>query len=352
MSPSPVKIQKINRVRRVIFLLVALVVVLPYVLRPKPMSYTPFKDARVVFEQVQNLKPGSHVLLSVDYDPTSQAELYPMTQAVLRHCFRNRLVPIVMTHNINGVNLAKELVENAAAENLETAARCLKGASFPCDKKDLIKYLRSRDPEFLKDHIAAQGVTDLLERIEDRTYKSQDDIFSDKLFSRLPQKELVSGRDYVFLGFKTGGAQLILNMGVNIKGAFEADYYSQPTAAMPALKGVNSLKNLDFAVDFTASSMINVWMMFGSDRFGFPLAAGTTAVMAPDLIPFVKSEQIAGYLGGLRGAADYELLLDRPADGVLGMYAQSATHVLVIVLILGANIRLLVQRWSGKRKDR
>jgi hypothetical protein len=33
------------------------------------------------------------------------------------------------------------------------------------------------------------------------------------------------------------------------------------------------------------------------------------------------------------------------------MYAQSSTHVLVIVLILFANIRLLAQRWSGKRKD-
>jgi hypothetical protein len=144
---------------------------------------------------------------------------------------------------------------------------------------------------------------------------------------------------------------LLLNMGGNLKSAFETDYYSQPTAPMPALKDVNSLKDFNFAFDFTASGTYGTWMLFGSDRFGFPLGVGSTAVMAPDLIPFVRSKQLAGYLGGLRGAADYELLLNRSGDGVLGMYAQSATHVLVIGLILFANIRLLVQHRTGKRKD-
>jgi hypothetical protein len=37
------------------------------------------------------------VLLAFDYDAASQAELEPMSRAVLKHCFRKGIVPIVMT---------------------------------------------------------------------------------------------------------------------------------------------------------------------------------------------------------------------------------------------------------------
>ena len=53
-------------------------------------------------------------------------------------------------------------------------------------------------------------------------------------------------------------------------------------------------------------------LAFGSDRFHFPLAMGCTAVIAPDLYPFVQSGQVTGILGGLRGAADYEVLVVPP----------------------------------------
>ncbi len=352
MPSSSDKVRELNRVRRVIFLLVAIVVVAPYIIRPKPMPFTPTKDAKVLFDKIDALPRGSHVLLSIDYDPSSQAELYPMSQALLRHCFRKGLVPIVMTHVINGVNLARDLTENAAAENWQTVSRCVKSAGFPCRKKDLLKYVLDRSGQFSKEHVAYQGVIDVLDRLDkDRSYKDLEDVHAEDIFRKIPDQEMQSGRDFVFLGFKTGGGQLILSMGMNLKGAFEEDYYSQPTTGMPALKGVDSLKNINFALDFAASGIVNTWMMFGSDRFGFPLGAGTTAVMAPDLIPFVQSGQIAGFLGGLRGAADYEKMLDRPADGSLGMWAQSSTHVLVILLILIANVRLLAHRWSGKGKD-
>jgi hypothetical protein len=94
-----------------------------------------------------------------------------------------------------------------------------------------------------------------------------------------------------------------------------------------------------------------MWIAYGSDRFGFPLAAGTTAVSAPDLYPFYQSGQIVGFMGGLRGAADYETLVSLPGDATRGMLAQSATHLLLVVLILGANVRFLMGRFSTRRKE-
>jgi len=81
------------------------------------------------------------------------------------------------------------------------------------------------------------------------------------------------------------------------------------------------------------------------------MAAGTTAVIAPDLYPFYQSGQMIGFLGGLRGAADYEKLLKFPDRGERGMLAQSATHIIIILLVLGANVHMFARRFFADKRD-
>lgn len=291
MDAPRADMRKLNLTRWVIYLLVGAVVVL-FCALPLEQEFEASKDVKAVFNRVDALEPGAHVLLAFDYDPASEAELKPMSRVLLLHCFQKKLIPIVMTHWSNGLTMDKGIIDNATAE-------------------------------------------------------------AAKEFGRPFQ----SGRDYVFLGFRPAGSNLILNMGENLKSAFDKDFYGQPTRAMPALQGVNSLKDIDLAVDFAAGATPQMWIAYGSDRFGFPLGVGTTAVQAPDMIPFVQSNQLVGYLGGLRGAADYEALLAQSypkakAYATRGMVAQSATHVLLILLIVGANIRLIVGRLNRKQKGR
>jgi hypothetical protein len=285
MSEGRPNLRQLNRVRWAIYALVALVVVLPYVLPAFQMKFQASESSRKVYERIEGLKAGTPVLLAFDFDPASQAELEPMARAVLKHCFRKGLIPVIMTHWSTGIDLDRRICETTAAE-------CEKALHRP----------------------------------------------------------LQSGKDWVFLGFRPGMAMLVLKMGEDLKGAFEKDFYGQPTQAMEALQAVNSLKNMGMAVDFAAGASVNMWIAYGSDRFGFPLAAGTTAVSAPDLYPFYQSRQIVGFMGGLRGAADYESLVALPGDATRGMLAQSATHVLLAVLILGANVRFLMGRFSSRRK--
>ena len=147
-----------------------------------------------------------------------------------------------------------------------------------------------------------------------------------------------TGQDYVFLGYKPGGSNLVLNMGESLQGAFDRDYYGKPTEGMPALAEVKKLKDIPLVVDIAAGGTVEMWIAYGRDRFGFDLGAGCTAVIAPDLYPFLQSKQLCGFLGGLRGAADYETMLDKPEDATKGMQAQSLVHVFLIVLIISANI--------------
>ena len=44
------------------------------------------KQAKMVFDAIEDLPEGSNILLSYDFDPASQGELLPMSQAFTRHC--------------------------------------------------------------------------------------------------------------------------------------------------------------------------------------------------------------------------------------------------------------------------
>ncbi len=160
-----------------------------------------------------------------------------------------------------------------------------------------------------------------------------------------------SGRDYVLLGFRPGGQSVILSMGDSITGAFDKDYYGKITEGMDALKDVDSLRDIDYALVLSAGGTIDgMWIPYGSDRYGFPIGAGCTAVMAPDLYPFEQSKQITGIIGGLRGAADYEVLVGAPDDATSAMAAQSFAHLYIIGLVIVANIEEFVRKRSKKRE--
>lgn len=75
--------------RRWIFLAMALAVAIP-ILIDRPFPETPTPQTKVVFDTVENLPAGSQIMLALDYDPGSAAELAPMATALVRHCCLKR----------------------------------------------------------------------------------------------------------------------------------------------------------------------------------------------------------------------------------------------------------------------
>lgn len=77
------KMQRIDR--RIIFILIALAVIIPmmlnlvFVVRPSPV-------VEAIFDKVESLPPGSKILLSFDYGPSTVPENQPMADALTRHC--------------------------------------------------------------------------------------------------------------------------------------------------------------------------------------------------------------------------------------------------------------------------
>ncbi|HHT9155550.1 MAG TPA: hypothetical protein ACFYD5_07030 [Candidatus Tripitaka sp. YC43] len=148
--------------------------------------------------------------------------------------------------------------------------------------------------------------------------------------------------DYVFLGYKPGGASLVINMGEDLHTAFLKDFYGNDTTTLPALQGVESLRDIDYLVDLAAGVTIETWIAFGKEKYQFEMGAGCTAVIGPEMYPFLDSRQINGLMAGLKGAAEYEVLVERKAQAFEGMRPQSVTHCLVILFVLFGNVAFFV----------
>jgi hypothetical protein len=174
---------------------------------------------------------------------------------------------------------------------------------------------------------------------------------ADDIFSKVA-KEMTkeSGKDYVFLGWSPGTGSLVISMGQDLYKAFPSDHSKKPTEGMPVLAGVRNLRDVTYLISLAAGNPgIEMWYVFGKDKYRFEMAGGSTGVMAPGLYPFLRSGQINGLIGGLQGAAEYETLIDQKGTAVAGMDAQSADHFVIIALVLLCNLFYFVLRGEKGR---
>ena len=161
-----------------------------------------------------------------------------------------------------------------------------------------------------------------------------------------------NGKDYVFLGWSPGNTAVIINLGQNLYNTFPSDYGGKPTKGLPVLDGVQSLKDVTYMVSLGAGNPgVEAWYVFGKDKYKFEMGGGCTGVMAPGLYPLLRSGQINGLIGGLRGAAEYESLIEQKGKAVAGMDAQSATHVAIIVLVIICNLFYFSMRRAARQQS-
>lgn len=117
MASEPGKIYKLIRDidRRIIFLFMALAIIIPLLIAP---NFPEFPAQMVVdtFNEVENLPPGSKVLMPFDYDPPSEPELQPMATAWLRQAFQKDLKVYIMALWPVGQNMAEDTLNAVLPE--------------------------------------------------------------------------------------------------------------------------------------------------------------------------------------------------------------------------------------------
>ncbi len=159
----------------------------------------------------------------------------------------------------------------------------------------------------------------------------------------------IEGQDYVNLGYKAGGEVVLRGAGDDFQQIFTGDIDGHAWAELPLLKRVKGWKSFDLVCDWSMGKPgLLEYVRVVSSQYGRPLVTGTTAVTTPEAYPYLNSGQVLGILQGLRGASEYEHLVDRPDSATRGMDAQSVAHFTIAALIVLAN----VSYWLGRRRQK
>jgi len=157
------------------------------------------------------------------------------------------------------------------------------------------------------------------------------------------------GVDFVNLGYKEGREVVMVSLGRDIPATFPDDFYGTPVSKLPVMNGVRRLSDLAMIINVSAGYPgTKEWVQQVQSRYHIMLAAGCTAVSAPEYYPYYQSGQLVGLLGGLAGAAEYEKLVGVPGTATRGMDAQSLGHLAIIVFIIIGNLLYLYLKRTGK----
>lgn len=122
--------------------------------------------------------------------------------------------------------------------------------------------------------------------------------------------DIKSGVDYCNFGYKPQAFAMVMGMGDNIANTMNTDAEGRKLENLPIMKGINNYSEMNLVVEFSGSSAGGTWIVYARPKFGLNVAVGVTAVMAADLYPYLQSGQLIGMLSGLKGAAEYEKLVD------------------------------------------
>ncbi len=260
--------------RRIIFLILGVVVIFPY-LMPLNLGVRVSPPVKNLFDAIDRLPPnGKPLMISIDFDPNSMPELYPMYLAVLRHAFARNVRVVILGLWLTGISIGEE-------------------------------GLREVSSDYQK----------------------------------------VNGEDYVFLGWQAGVSAVILGMGENIKRVFPTDYYKTPLESLPLMQEVRNYSDVPLFVSLSAGDPgYRTWVIYAGSSYGLEIGTGVTAVSAADAYPYLQTGQLVGLLAGMKGAAEYENLIESKGYfkgkkiASLAMDSQSLAHLAIMILVIIGNI--------------
>ncbi|MHB1459133.1 MAG: hypothetical protein ACYC0V_19675 [Armatimonadota bacterium] len=160
------------------------------------------------------------------------------------------------------------------------------------------------------------------------------------------------GVDYVHWGYRpfSNIVLLIQGMARNVPKAIGKDINGTPITEIPMMKNIKDIKDIGLITEITPSGTLEVWIAYVYGIYRTPIIYAPTAVMAPEGFNPLDAGQIKGMLTGMKGAAEYEKLIGKPGFATKGTGALSASHLLIIILIIIGNTGYIISRIQNKKE--
>lgn len=133
--------------------------------------------------------------------------------------------------------------------------------------------------------------------------------------------------DWVQAGFYPSSDVAINNAGQDVKKLFKPKRGTDSTGKLrsvtesPVLEKIQKIEDFKLVINVTASKTADYHVQFISSH-KVPIILAVTGVMVPEMDVYYNSGQVAGFLGGLKGVYDIEVMMDKglnipDKDGVI-----------------------------------
>jgi len=155
---------------------------------------------------------------------------------------------------------------------------------------------------------------------------------------------LIEGEDYVFLGYRPEVTSAVLGIGENIARVYPKDFRGIPLEQIPLMQKVKNYRDIGLVLSVSDDDTPVYWINYANARYQAAVVPAITAVMATTFYPFLQEKQIIGMVPGLKGAAEYEQLIEKPGDASTGMSAQSIAHLIIVLFVILGNIGYFMLR--------
>ncbi len=170
-------------------------------------------------------------------------------------------------------------------------------------------------------------------------------------------EELVAEDQYANLGYIPGQMAAVRLLARSWDTATGSDWHGAPLSDLKALEGVSDLADFALVIELAASQdTLRWWIEQAGEPYELRLGAGVSAAIDPVARSYYETnaQQLVGVVGGVMGAAAYDVLANGQ-DASSGTFAArldahaAGTLVLILVLVLG-NIAYLFRRPKGEER--
>ncbi len=279
-------LEKLDRVdRRVIFLIIGLVVILPLIF-PLGLPVEPTQTTIDAFDAIEAIPPGGKVLVSFDYGPSTKPEIHPMAIAVLRHLFKEGHPVIVMCLWPDGLFMSREALDQVANNEFNlTYGKDYVNLGYRPGNEAIIKGItQSFEANFTMDAFGT-------------------------LISDIPVMKGVDNIDDI---------SFIVNLSAGYPGSVEWVQYAADPHKIPMTSGNTSIQ-VNEVLPYVKSGQMQGIIA------GMPAAAEYEAL--------VRRNHIS----------------DLPGEATRSMDAQSIAHLVIVLFIILGNVSYFVKRKNEKK---
>lgn len=168
----------------------------------------------------------------------------------------------------------------------------------------------------------------------------------------LGELDVVYGEDYVDLGYIPGVEQGIAAFVRDIHGTAPTDRYGNKIGELQITKDIKSIHDLELVIVLSSGQPGAEGVARQvAPHFKTPIIAACTAGQSTRMSVLWASGHFVGLVPGLKGGAEYEKLLERPAYATASMDALSMIGLFMVGLILTGNVIMLINSKTGNRRE-